>query len=141
MQLLTYVATIERLDLATRTIEVHRRAEGGVEALSTRLPCLITMLEGTNEMRFATMDDMFRAARYRVQIWDRQKAGIEDVNRIGLKGSPTVVSKVFAPQARSRRAEIVEAEGDKPRDLALTLVAQLFTRHPKLGDTIVRRAA
>jgi electron transfer flavoprotein beta subunit len=140
LQLLTYVAKIERLDPTLRTIEVHRRAEGGVELLSTRLPCLITMLEGTNEMRFATMDDMFRAARHTVQVWDRAKAGIEDVTRIGLKGSPTVVSKVFAPQPRSQRAEIIQSEGDVSRDLALTLVARLFTQHPKLGETIERRA-
>jgi electron transfer flavoprotein beta subunit len=141
LQLLTYVARVERLDPAARTIEVHRRAEGGVEVLCTRLPCLITMLEGTNELRFATMDDMFRAARCEIQVWDRVKAGIEDVNRIGLKGSPTVVNKVFAPQPRAQRAEMVEADGDAPRDLALTLVARLFTQHPKLGEAIQRRAA
>jgi len=68
-------------------------------------------------------------------------AGIEDVSKIGLKGSPTVVSKVFAPQARTERAEIIQTEGDEPRDLALTVVAKLFTQHPKLGETINRRAA
>jgi len=141
LQLLTYVAKIDSLDLTTRTIQVQRRAEGGVEVLTTRLPCLITMLEGTNEMRFATMDNMFRAAQYKIQTWDRAAAGIEDVTKIGLKGSPTVVSKVFAPQARTDRAEIIQAEGGEPRDLSLTLVAKLFTQHPKIGETIVRRAA
>jgi electron transfer flavoprotein beta subunit len=99
------------------------------------------MLEGTNEMRFATMDNMFRAARHEVKVWDRVAAGIEDVTRNGLKGSPTVVSKVFAPQPRSQRAEIIEAESGEPRDLALTLVSKLFTRHAKLGEAIVKRAA
>jgi electron transfer flavoprotein beta subunit len=141
LQLLTYVAKIDALDLVKRSIQVQRRAEGGVEVLTTDLPCLITMLEGTNDMRFATMENMFRAARYQVQLWDKTAAGIEDLTKIGLKGSPTVVSKVFAPQARTNRAEIIEAEGDEPRDLTLTLVAKLFTTHPKLGETIVRRAA
>jgi electron transfer flavoprotein beta subunit len=141
LQLLTYVAKVDSLDLAARRIQVQRRAEGGVEVLDTALPCLITMLEGTNEMRFATMDNMFRAARYSIQLWDRVAAGIEDVSKIGLKGSPTVVSKVFAPQARTQRAEIIETEGDQPRDLAMTLVAKLFTQHAKLGETIGRRSA
>jgi electron transfer flavoprotein beta subunit len=141
LQLLTYVSKVDALDLTTRTIQVQRRAEGGVEVLTTQLPCLITMLEGTNEMRFATMENMFRAARYQIQVWDRAAAGIEDVSKIGLKGSPTVVSKVFAPQAKTVRAEIIQTEGDEPRDLSLTLVAKLFTQHPKLGETIVRRAA
>ncbi len=141
LQLLTYVCKVDALDLTTRTIQVQRRAEGGVEVLTTQLPCLITMLEGTNEMRFATMENMFRAARYQIQVWDRAAAGIEDVTKIGLKGSPTVVSKVFAPQAKTVRAEIIQTEGDEPRDLSLTLVAKLFTQHPKIGETIVRRTA
>ncbi|MCG3186504.1 MAG: Caffeyl-CoA reductase-Etf complex subunit CarD [Rhodocyclaceae bacterium] len=137
LQLLTYVSRVEQVDIAQRRLRVQRRAEGGVQVLETRLPCLITMLEGTNEMRFASMDNMFRAARCAVRIWDREAAGISDVSKIGLKGSPTVVSKVFAPQARARRAELIEAEGDAPRDLALTLINKLFTRNPKLRDAIV----
>ncbi len=141
LQLLTYVSRIDALDLLKRSIQVQRRAEGGVEVLTTQLPCLITMLEGTNDMRFATMENMFRAARCQIQRWDRVAAGIEDLAKIGLKGSPTVVSKVFAPQARNVRAEIIHTEGDEARDLTLTLVAKIFTKHPKLGETIVRRAA
>ena len=141
LQLLTYVSQVDTLDLTTRTIRVQRRAEGGVQVLQTRLPCLVTMLEGTNEMRFASMDNMFRAARYQLKVWDRVAAGIEDVTRIGLKGSPTVVSKVFAPTPRTQRAEIIESESGEPRDLTLTLVSKLFTKHPKLGDAIVKRAA
>lgn len=137
LQLLTYVSRVEQVDIAQRRLRVQRRAEGGVQVLETRLPCLITMLEGTNEMRFASMDNMFRAARCAVRIWDREAAGISDVSKIGLKGSPTVVSKVFAPQARARRAELIEAEGDAPRDLALTLINKLFTRNPKLREAIV----
>ena len=109
--------------------------------LTTQLPCLVTMLEGTNEMRFATMDNMFRAARYQLKIWDRVAAGIEDVSKIGLKGSPTVVSKVFAPQAKTQRAEIIESESGEPRDLALTLVSKLFTQHPSASEAVVKQAA
>lgn len=141
LQLLTYVSKIESLEPVAREIVIHRRAEGGVQVLKTKLPCLITMLEGTNEMRFATMDNMFRAARHPIRIWDRAAAGIEDVSKIGLKGSPTVVSKVFAPKPNARRAEIIEAEGDEARDLAATLVGKLFTQHPKLGAAIAKKAA
>lgn len=140
LQLLTYVSTIRSLDPTSRTIEVERRAEGGVEVLETKLPCLITMLEGTNEMRFASMDNMFRAARHQVQNWDRLAAGIEDVGKIGLKGSPTVVSKVFAPQPRATRAQIIQADGDAPADLAVTVVARIFTQHPKIAASLGRRA-
>ncbi|OYW25578.1 MAG: nitrogen fixation protein FixA, partial [Hydrogenophilales bacterium 12-63-5] len=71
LQLLTYVSQIVDLDLAQREITLHRRAEGGVQVLKTQLPCLITMREGSNEMRFATMSNMFRAARYPLKQWDK----------------------------------------------------------------------
>jgi electron transfer flavoprotein beta subunit len=141
MQLLTYVSQVDSVDTTCRTIQVQRRAEGGVQVLTTQLPCLVTMLEGTNEMRFATMDNMFRAARHQLKIWDRVAAGIEDVSKIGLKGSPTVVSKVFAPQAKTQRAEIIESESGEPRDLALTLVSKLFTQHPSASEAVVKQAA
>jgi len=140
MQLLTYVSKIQSLDLKKREITVHRRAEGGVQVLQTKLPCLITVLEGSNEMRFATMGNMFRAARYPLKTWDKDAAGIEDIEKIGLKGSPTIVSKVFAPQPKSVKAEIIDTESNNPKDLAVTLLAKLFTKHPTLRDEIGKRA-
>ena len=140
MQLLTYVSTVDEVDLQQRTIKAQRRAEGGVQLLTTRLPCLVTMLEGSNEMRFATMENMFRAGRYPLKIWNREAAGIEDINKIGLKGSPTLVSKVFAPQPHTQAAEMIETESGAPRDLVMTLLAKLTTQHPKLCDSLAHVA-
>ncbi|HET7775819.1 MAG TPA: electron transfer flavoprotein subunit beta/FixA family protein [Azospira sp.] len=139
-QLLTYVSKIVDLDLEKKEITVERRAEGGVQLLKTSTPCLITMLEGTNEMRFGDLDDLFRAARYDLKVWNRETAGIDDAEMIGLKGSPTVVSKVFAPRPRSQRAEMVETVDNDPKNLAVTLLAKVFTQHPKLEKEIAKRA-
>lgn len=136
LQLLTYVARIVELDRAGGSITVERRAEGGVQVLRTRMPCLITMLEGTNEMRFADMDSMMRAARFDVRKWNKDAAGIQDMSKIGLKGSPTVVSKVFGPTPRSEKADIVSVEGSSPRDAALTVVEKILTRHPTLREDL-----
>jgi electron transfer flavoprotein beta subunit len=141
MQLLTYVSKIRALDVEKKEIVVERRSEGGVQVLKTTTPTLITVLEGNNEMRFATMANMFRAARYPVKVWNKEAAGIEDVTKTGLKGSPTVVSKVFAPTARDVRAEIIECESNDPMDLSVTLLAKLFAKHPKLEKEIAKRAA
>lgn len=139
MQLLTYVSKVDSLDLDSKTIKVQRRAEGGVQVLTTSVPCLITMLEGTNEMRFAVMDNMFRAARYPLKLWDKDAAGITDVTKIGLKGSPTLVSKVFAPKPKTVRAEMIETESGEPRDIIITLLGKLTTKHPKLMNEIAAK--
>jgi electron transfer flavoprotein beta subunit len=140
LQLLTYVSKIEALDLQQGEITVQRRAEGGVQVIRTRLPCLITVLEGINEMRFATLDDMFRAARHPLKVWDKTAAGIEELDKIGLKGSPTIVAKVFAPTPRAQKAEIVQTQGGTPQELAVTLLAKLFNQHPQIERELRSKA-
>lgn len=139
MQLLTYVSRIVETDLEGGTITVERRGEGGVQVLKTKLPCLITMLENTNEMRFASLPSMIHAAAYPVRKWNKDDAGIEDVTKIGLKGSPTVVSRVFGPTPRSEKAEMLNVETSSLRDVSLNLIQSIFTRHTTLEDDLVEK--
>jgi len=141
LQLLTYVARIVETDPVGRSITVERRAEGGVQLLKTALPCLITMLENTNELRFASLPAMVHAAGYQVRKWNKDEAGIEDVAKIGLKGSPTVVSKVFGPTPRSEKAEMLDLETSNLRDVSLNLLQKIFTRHPTLESDLLMKEA
>jgi electron transfer flavoprotein beta subunit len=141
MELLTYISSIESVSTEKKQIVVQRRSEGGVQVLKTRLPALITMLEGTNEMRFATMPGMIRAARAEIKRWDRVAAGIEDITKIGLKGSPTVVSKVFAPSPKTVKAEMVQTESNTPEDQVNALLMKLFARFPLVRDEVAKSAA
>lgn len=131
---LTYVEKIDRLDPDADEIVVHRRAEGGVHVLKTELPCLITMLEGSNSIRFASMDDMFRAARAEVTVWSAADAGIEDQTRCGLRGSPTVVRKVFAPKPRQEKAKLIEVAGLGAAEAAPKVIDALLAADRKLAD-------
>ena len=139
INLLTYVSRIVEVDLDGRSLTVERRAEGGVQLLRTTLPSLVTMLEGTNEMRFAGMDDMLRAGRLPVRKWSKDDAGIEDLSKIGLKGSPTVVSKVFGPTPRAQLADLQVVADSSVQDVTLNLLQKIFTRHPLLEEELVER--
>jgi electron transfer flavoprotein beta subunit len=131
---LTYVAKINELDLDTRKITVERRAEGGVQKLKTNLPCLITMLEGTCDIRRGSMSDALTAARAEVVKWTAAEAGIEDVMKCGLRGSPTVVKRVFAPTARAEKAQQIEVGTKTTDEIAAALMEGIFTRQPALED-------
>lgn len=141
LQLLTYVSRIVELDLEKREITVERRAEGGVQVLKTALPCLVTMLENTNELRFANLPAMIYAAGYPVRKWDKVAAGIEDLNKIGLKGSPTVVSKVFGPTPRTEKADMLDLETTTLRDMSLNLLQKIFTRHATLEQDLAEKVS
>ncbi len=141
LQLLTYVSRIVETQIDDGTITVERRGEGGVQVLKTQLPALITMLENTNEMRFASLPAMIQAAAYQVRKWNKEDAAIEDLTKIGLKGSPTVVSKVFGPTPRSEKAEMLNVETSTLRDVSLTLLQSIFTRHPTLEQDLIDKVS
>lgn len=134
---LTYVAKVASIDPEARSIEVERRAEGGVQVLHSRLPCLITMLEATNEIRRGSMADALRAARAQVVKWSAQDAGVEDIAKCGLRGSPTIVKKVFAPSPRAQRASVIEV-GDKAP--AEAVIDAIFRQQPKIESELVALA-
>jgi len=133
---LTYVSKINSVDAEKRLIEVERRAEGGVQQLQSRLPCLITILEGVNEIRVGSLTDALKAARAKIVKWSAQEAGVEDITKCGLRGSPTIVKKVFAPQPRAQKAELIEL-GEQPGE---SIVGALFQRQPKLESELERLA-
>ncbi|ACK52501.1 Electron transfer flavoprotein alpha/beta-subunit [Methylocella silvestris BL2] len=137
---LTYVAKIVECNPDKREIIVERRSEGGVHVLKTKLPCLITMLEGSNEVRRGAMKDALRAARAEIVTWSAKDAGIADITKCGLKGSPTVVKKVFAPPPRSERAFFVPT-ADVASQEAENLITTLFERQPALEQDLTTTAA
>ena len=126
---LTYVSKIVSIDLEGRSIEVERRSEGGVQVLRSALPCLITMLEGTNEVRRGSMENALNAARATIVKWSAQDAGVEDIAKCGLRGSPTVVKRVFAPTPRAEKAALVDPAGRPPAE---ALIEEIFKLRPKL---------
>jgi electron transfer flavoprotein beta subunit len=138
---LTYVAKIRKLDADEGSIIVERRAEGGVQVLESRLPCLITMLEGANDVRRGSMADVIRGARAEVVVWSAQAAGIEDIAKCGLRGSPTVVKSVFAPSPRAEKAQQLDVKGKRPDELAEGLIAEIFTRQPGIETDLLKMAA
>jgi electron transfer flavoprotein beta subunit len=135
---LTYVARIVSLEPGGRTIEVERRSEGGVQLLRSRLPCLITMLEGTSDIRRGSLADALRGARAQIVKWNAQDAAIEDLSKCGLRGSPTIVKRVFAPSPRTEKAKLIDVSCRSPAD---ALVEEIFTQQPKLESELVVQAS
>ncbi len=129
---LTYVSKICSLDPNTGDLVVERRAEGGVQRLSSRLPVLLTMQEGTNEIRRGSVDDALRAARAPIVRWAAKDVGIDDPKKCGLKGSPTVVKQVYAPAPRNEKAEMLTVDGLDLVQAAELIVGAIQRRNGEL---------
>ena len=108
--------------------------------MRTALPALVTMLEGSADIRRGAFADALRAARAELVVWNAAAAGIADVTKCGLRGSPTVVKRVFAPAPRSDKAKQIDVQ-PKAKDTAEGLIAALFSAKAGLEGDLERLAA
>lgn len=96
-QQLTLVDHIERLDLADRKIRVSRKLEGRHEIVEAPLPVMLTVVRELNRPRYPTVPMRLAAAEATVDVWNNQILKLDE-QKIGLKGSPTWVTKIFSPE-------------------------------------------
>ncbi len=105
---LTYVCKVREIEPEKKRIVVERLLENGKEVVESSLPALITVVKDINEPRLPSLLGIKKASR--VQIPTLSAKDIQaDENRIGLKGSPTWVTRVFTPEARGG-GEILKGE-------------------------------
>ena len=105
---LTYVSKVREIDPANKKVVVERMLEGGKEVVQASLPCLITVVKDINEPRLPSLVGIKKAAKAQIPTLTAQDIAV-DPNRIGLKGSPTWVSKIFSPEARGG-GEVLKGE-------------------------------
>lgn len=124
LEQLTYVGKVRKVDPAARRITVERHLEDGVEVVETGMPVLVTALKELNNVRRASLPGMIRAARYKPIVWTTADFPDLDRSKIGLKGSPTIVSRTWVPELRKIDGERIE--GDTPEIIAEQLAKKLW---------------
>jgi len=120
---LTYVENLEYLDVESRAIIVHRHLEDGIERVQAKLPVLITALSELNTPRRASLPGILRAARFKPIVWSTNDFPDIDRAKIGLRGSPTIVSKTWVPEPKHVNTDLIEGS---PAVAAAQLVERLF---------------
>ena len=121
---LTYVIRIR--EMTESNIIVERKTEAGRQVVEAQLPALITVEKELNELRYASLPDLMKAAQYIPEIWDFNSL-IFDATQMGLKGSPTSVSRIFAPLGRSG-GEIIDGTKD-PAGTAAVVVQKILEQN------------
>jgi electron transfer flavoprotein beta subunit len=106
---LTLVDEISKIDQQNKVIQVRRKLEQQYEIVEARLPALLTVVREINIPRYPTVPGRLEAADADLPTWSNAvlKLALED---IGLRGSPTQVKKIFAPERA--KGEIVRADGE-----------------------------
>ena len=95
----TYVVEVQWIDQAARQIQVKRKVEGGIEVIRGPLPALLTGELALARPRRASLPSLIHSLRAQVKVWTGKEIQA-DPNRLGLKGSPTWVKRIFSPPVR-----------------------------------------
>ena len=90
--------------------------------MKAKLPAVLTVTEEANKPRRFTLDGMLKAKKTKIELWDKNAIGA-DIELLGLKGSPTIVKKVFPPPGR-KQGEAFDGTHD-PHAAAKWLVQKL----------------
>jgi len=99
---ITYTIKIEMLDLEKRKIVVHRKTEKGIEVLSAKLPVLLTCEKEAGHPVFSPFSAILQAQKTEPEVFGADSPIPFEPNRLGLKGSPTRVHKVYTPELKKQ---------------------------------------
>jgi len=105
---LTYVCKVREIDPSKKRIIVERMLENGREVVESSLPALITVVKDINEPRLPSLLGIKKAAKAQIPTWTVKELPVDE-NRVGLKGSPTWVMKIFSPETRGG-GEVLKGE-------------------------------
>jgi electron transfer flavoprotein beta subunit len=109
----TYVTEIEEIDEQARYVIVKRKVEGGVERIRGPLPAVLTVELDLAKPRRAPLPQLILSLRTDVATWGKDAISGE-TERLGLKGSPTWVRRIFAPPVK-KGGPLFDAREDAQR--------------------------
>lgn len=120
---LTSVNKVVEINQEEGFIVIHRKLEDGHQVLHSSLPCLLSVEKEINEIPYSTLPNMLRAARYKPIIWSAND--LEDIDRslLGLKGSPTIVSKIWAPE-KPKGGEMLQGSSSEQVERLLSILLE-----------------
>ncbi|MFH1485016.1 MAG: electron transfer flavoprotein subunit beta, partial [Chloroflexota bacterium] len=91
-------------------LRARRMVEDGYESVEMLLPGLITVVKAINFQRLPSLRGMMKAKSAQIPVWGAVELEV-DTARVGTRGSPTWVEKIFFPQ-RERRSEMLQGKAE-----------------------------
>lgn len=100
----TYVQEIISYD--NNNLTVRREVDDGSEIVKVGLPALICVLKDYFEPTRAKINGVIKAQKAKIQVFGFDDLSL-NADEVGLKGSPTYVSKAFRPAAKETVCEFI----------------------------------
>jgi electron transfer flavoprotein alpha/beta subunit len=97
---ISYIRKIE--DIGAGRIVVQRLMDDGYDVMESSLPVLLTVVKELNVPRMPSLKGKIAAKKAGIKKMTAADIGATEEN-LGLKGSPTQVKNIFAPEAKKNR--------------------------------------
>jgi electron transfer flavoprotein beta subunit len=119
---ITLVDKVISVDTVGKKIVVRRKTDEWHEIVETKWPALITVEREANTPRYPSTPRRLYAEDVDIPVWNNYFFRM-DPETIGLKGSPTYVKRIFAPEAR--KGEIFTGNEENPQGMANVIMKKL----------------
>ncbi len=117
-----HVAYIRKIDEVSETrIVVQRLMDDGYDVVESEIPVLLTVVRELNTPRLPSLKGKMAAKKAEIRKLSAADIGAEE-DKIGLRGSPTQVRNIFAPESRKDRKMIDGTSEEKINTLVRELV-------------------
>jgi electron transfer flavoprotein beta subunit len=115
---ISYIKKIE--EVTDNSVKVQRMMDEGYDVVESSLPVLLTVVKELNQPRMASLKGKMAAKKAEIKTMGMSDIGADE-NSLGLKGSPTQVRNIFAPEVKAERKMI---EGS-PEEQVENLIKEL----------------
>ncbi len=109
---ISYIRKIE--EVSDSSIRVQRMMDEGYDVVESSLPVLLTVVKELNQPRMPSLRGKMAAKKVEIK-----KMGMADIeaeeDNLGLKGSPTQVKNIFAPETKAER-KMIEGTAEEQVD-------------------------
>ncbi|WP_371361887.1 Caffeyl-CoA reductase-Etf complex subunit CarD [Sporomusa rhizae] len=118
----TQVTYVSKMEIEGDTAKIERENEEGYEIIEAKLPVLVSVIKSLNyEPRYPSVKSTMKAKRAQIPVWTSADLAVNP-ERLGLKGSPTQVRKIFTPPQRTQGVVI---QKDTAREAVTELIQKL----------------
>ena len=113
----------ELIDVNAKAITIRRRLERGVECVKAQLPVLVTVTSAAADCRFPNIHRMFRQAGEEIRLVNADAIDA-DMDRLGMKGSPTKVKKIESVVLAHKESVVLEPTEASLNELSASLIKE-----------------
>lgn len=117
---LPQVTYVQSFSIDGDVITVQRQLENGYEVIRVKTPVLLTAVKELNKPRYMNVKGIYDAYKKEISVW-----GVNDIpvdqETIGLKASPTKVSRSFTPAPKGKGIMLEGTNKEKVQALMSSL--------------------